>query len=164
MTKIGIISDTHSYLDDQVFEYFKDVDEIWHIGDFGSEEVLNKLEAFKPLKGVFGNIDYLEIRNRVPVRQIFMCEDVKVYMEHIGGYPGKYEKKVRENIIAENPALFLSGHSHILKIMYDNDHNLLHINPGAAGREGWHKVRTLVRIDIDGHEIKNPRVIELGKR
>ena len=164
MKKIGILSDTHSYLDEQVFEHFKDVDEIWHIGDFGSPEIVEKLRGFKPLKGVFGNIDPLEIRNEMPLREVFMCDDVKVYMEHIGGYPGKYEKKVKEKLMEEKPGIFLSGHSHILKVMYDEVMNCLHINPGAAGKEGWHKMRTIVRIDIEGNKISNLRIIELGKK
>jgi len=164
MKKIGLISDTHSYLDEKVFEHFKDVDEIWHAGDFGNAAIADELKAFKPLRGVYGNIDGYDIRSVYPEDLIFMCEDVKVFMKHIGGYPGRYEPGVKNTIIKEKPQLFISGHSHILKVMYDDKLQCLHINPGAAGLQGWHKVKTLVRFVIDGNQIKNCEIIELGKR
>ena len=164
MTKIGIISDTHSYLDDAVFKHFDACDEIWHIGDFGDDEVADKLKAFKPLKGVYGNIDDHKIRDHYPLYNSFLCEEVNVLMTHIGGYPPKYNNASRALIKQFKPQLFLSGHSHILKVMYDDAFKCLHINPGAAGKHGWHKVRTLVRIAIDGAMIKNCEVIELGVR
>ena len=164
MKKIGLISDTHSYLDEKVFEHFKDVDEIWHGGDFGNAAIADALKAFKPLRGVYGNIDGYDISREFPEELIFMCEDVKVFIKHIGGYPGRYAPGVKNTIIKEKPQLFISGHSHILKIMYDDKLQCLHINPGAAGLQGWHKVKTLVRFVIDGKQIKNCEVIELGKR
>ena len=164
MKKIGLISDTHCYLDEKVFEHFKDVDEIWHGGDFGNAAIAYALKAFKPLRAVYGNIDGYDISGEFPEELIFMCEDVKVFIKHIGGYPGRYAPGVKNTIIKEKPQLFISGHSHILKIMYDDKLQCLHINPGAAGLQGWHKVKTLVRFVIDGREIKNCEVIELGKR
>jgi len=164
MTQIGIISDTHSYLDDNVFKHFSNCDEIWHIGDFGSIEIANKLKAFKPLKGVYGNIDDSDIREEFPLVLFFKCEGVQVLMTHIGGYPQKYNTSSKLLIKQHKPQLFLSGHSHILKVMYDDSLKCLHINPGAAGFHGWHAVRTLVRIKIDGSIIKDCEVIELGSR
>ncbi|TKK65542.1 metallophosphoesterase family protein [Ilyomonas limi] len=164
MIKIGLLSDTHNYLDEAVFKHFEYCDEIWHAGDFGTIDIANKLRAFKPLKGVYGNIDGYDIRSEFPEQLHFQCEGVKVFMKHIGGYPGKYAPGVRNTIIAQQPQLFISGHSHILKIMYDDKLHCLHINPGAAGLQGWHKVRTLVRFVIDDTEIKNCEVIELGKK
>jgi len=164
MKKIGLISDTHSFLDEKVFEYFKDVDEIWHGGDFGNAAIADSLKAFKPLRGVYGNIDGYDISGEFPEELIFMCEEVKVFIKHIGGYPGRYAPGVKNTIIAEKPKLFISGHSHILKVMYDDKLQCLHINPGAAGLQGWHKVKTLVRFVIDGNQIKNCEIIELGKR
>ncbi len=164
MTKIGLLSDTHDFLDEQVFKYFEKVDEIWHAGDFGNMELAEKLASFKPLKGVFGNIDGQDIRSIYPENLIFNCEEVKVYMTHIGGYPPKYNSRSKAIIKENKPQLFISGHSHILKIMYDDKLNCLHMNPGAAGKQGLHKIRTLIRFDIDGADIKNCEVIELGKR
>lgn len=164
MKKIGLISDTHDYLDDAVFKHFADCDEIWHGGDFGTAAIADALEAAKPLRGVYGNIDGHDIRNRFPEDLIFTCEEVKVFIRHIGGYPGKYAPGVKDIIKKEKPQLFISGHSHILKVMFDPALNCLHINPGAAGKQGWHKVRTLIRFVIDGKEIKNCEVIELGNR
>ena len=164
MKQIGIISDTHSFLDDAVFKHFAHCDEIWHIGDFGDSALADKLSAFKPLRGVYGNIDGQEVRADYPLFETFSCEEVKVLMTHIGGYPPKYNAASKALIKEHQPQLFLSGHSHILKIMYDEAVQCLHINPGAAGKHGWHKVRTLVRIAIDGAVIKNCEVIELGGR
>lgn len=164
MVKIGLISDTHAWLDDAVFHHFKDCDEIWHAGDFGSMEVADSLSTFKKLRGVFGNIDDGKIREAFPEKNIFTIEEAKIFIQHIGGYPGRYEKGVKETIIEEKPQLFISGHSHILKVMYDDKLQCLHMNPGAAGKQGWHKVRTLLRFDIDGKDFKNLEIIELGKR
>ena len=159
MTQIGIISDTHSYLDENVFKHFASCDEIWHIGDFGTKDVAEKLKEFKPLKGVYGNIDEADIREEFPLIMSFRCEEVQVLMTHIGGYPPKYNAASKPLIRQHKPQLFLSGHSHILKVMYDDAFNCLHINPGAAGKHGWHAVRTLIRIKIDGSIIKNCEVI-----
>ncbi|MDE1191059.1 MAG: metallophosphoesterase family protein [Arachidicoccus sp.] len=164
MKIIGLLSDTHSYLPAQVFEHFKDCDEIWHAGDFGSYQIVEELKAFKPLRGVYGNIDGQEIRNEFPLENIFYCEKVKVLMKHIGGYPKKYAPGVKELIAKEKPQLFISGHSHILKIVYDNELHCLHINPGACGQQGWHQVKTLVKFVIDEKEIKDCKVIELGRK
>ena len=161
MTRIGLISDTHNYLDESVFEHFKNCDEIWHGGDFGTIEIADKLKLFKPFKGVYGNIDGMDIRSVYPEQLVFMCEGVKVMLRHIGGYPPKYNPDTKKEILIHQPQLFISGHSHILKVMYDKPINCLHMNPGAAGKQGWHKVRTLLRFTIDGAEMKDCEVIEL---
>ena len=161
MTTIGLISDTHHYLDEAVFEHFKNCHEIWHGGDFGTIAVAEKLQAFKPLKGVYGNIDGPDVRAVYPEQLEFDCEGVKVMMRHIGGYPPKYNPATKKEILIHQPQLFISGHSHILKVMFDEKLNCLHMNPGAAGKQGWHKVRTLIRFVIDGKEMKNCEVIEL---
>ncbi|MFT3681008.1 MAG: metallophosphoesterase family protein [Ferruginibacter sp.] len=163
MTRIGLISDTHGFLDEAVFNYFKDCDEVWHGGDFG-DGIAEPLKMFKPFKAVYGNIDNGAIRNEYPEQLVFMCEGVKVMIRHIGGYPPRYNPETKKELLLHKPQLFISGHSHILKIMYDDKLQCLHINPGAAGKQGWHKVRTLVRFVIDGNDIKNCEVIELGKR
>jgi putative phosphoesterase len=162
LTHIGLISDTHSYLDPTVFEHFKNCDEIWHAGDFGNVEIANELNSFKPLKGVYGNIDGYDIKSVYPEQLVFKCEKVKVMMRHIGGYPPRYNPETKKEILIHKPQLFISGHSHILKIMYDDKLNCLHINPGAAGKQGWQKVRTLVRFAIAGNDIKDCEVIELN--
>lgn len=164
MTRIGLISDTHNYLDEQVFKHFHNCDEIWHAGDFGTMAVADQLKAFKPLKGVYGNIDGYDVRSVYPVKLIWSCEEVNVYMTHIGGHPNKYVPGIKQELIASNAKLFISGHSHILKIIYDDKLNCLHMNPGAAGKQGWHKIRTIVRFAIDGSNIKDCEVIELGSR
>lgn len=164
MTRIGLISDTHGYLDEAVFEHFKNCDEIWHAGDFGSMEVIEKLRDFKPLRGVFGNIDDAGTRELFPEDLFFTCEGVNVFIRHIAGYPGRYAAGVKDKIVKNNSGLFISGHSHILKVMYDDKLQCLHMNPGAAGNHGWHQVRTLIRFDIDGKEMKHCEVIELGSR
>lgn len=171
MTRIGLISDTHSYLDEAVFEHFKNCDEVWHAGDFGSMSLVESLQKRLnisgkqvPLRAVFGNIDGNDIRNIFPEKLHFNCEGVKVFMQHIGGYPTRYAPGVKNEIAANQSRLFISGHSHILKVMYDDQLQCLHMNPGAAGKEGWHKVRTLIRFVIDGEQIKDCEVIELGKR
>jgi hypothetical protein len=164
--QIGLISDTHGFLDEKVFDYFKNCDEVWHAGDFG-EDVANRLNAESDrtvIKGVYGNIDDQEIRSEFPEQLVFMCEEVKVMMRHIGGSPHNYNPETRKELALHKPQLFISGHSHILKVIYDKKIDCLHINPGAAGKHGWHKVRTIIRFAIDGKEIKNCEVIELGKR
>lgn len=163
MTKIGLISDTHGYLDDSVFKHFKDVDEIWHAGDFGTIELADKLAAFKPLRGVYGNIDDKDVRLQYPEDLRFMCEDVDVWMTHIGGYPDKYSPRVKGIIYTKPPQLFITGHSHILKVMFDKKINCLYINPGAAGKQGWHRTQTLIRFCISAEKIHTLEVIELIK-
>lgn len=161
MIRIGLLSDTHDYLNPSVFEYFASCDEIWHAGDFGTAKVADSLQNFKPLRGVYGNIDGPDIRNRFPEEYVFTCEKVKVLMIHIGGYPPKYNPESKKAILLHKPDLFISGHSHILKIIFDDKLQCLHINPGAAGRQGWHRIPTMVRFSIEGREIKNCEVIEL---
>jgi putative phosphoesterase len=163
MIKIGLISDTHGYLDDAVFKHFKDVDEIWHAGDFGTIALADELAAFKPLRGVYGNIDDADIRLQYPENLRFYCEKVDVWMTHIGGYPDKYSPQVKRTIYTKPPMLFISGHSHILKVIYDKKINCLHINPGAAGKQGWHRTQTLVRFCISEEKIHTLEVIELVK-
>lgn len=164
MKRIGILSDTHGYLDAAIFSHFKHCDEIWHAGDFGTLEVAAQLQAFKPLRGVYGNIDGTDIRSAFTEELCFACEEVRVLMRHIGGSPPRYNPDTRASLGRHHPGLFLCGHSHILKIMYDEQQSCLYLNPGAAGKQGWHKVRTLVRLVIDGKEMKDCEVIELGKR
>jgi putative phosphoesterase len=164
MTRIGLISDTHSFLDENVFKHFEDRDEIWHAGDFGSAEIADRLSAKKPLKGVYGNIDGYDIRCRYPETLSWHCEDVSVMMTHIGGFPPKYNATVLKQLRAHPPQLFISGHSHILKVIFDPELDCLHMNPGAAGRQGWHTMRTILRFDIDKSQIINCEVVELGKR
>jgi putative phosphoesterase len=161
MKRIGILSDTHTFLDERVFVHFKDCDEIWHLGDFGSVEVADKLLAFKTLRAVYGNIDGGVLRMMFPLHNRFMCEEVDVWLTHIGGYPGNYAKEVKAELMKNPPRLFVTGHSHILKVQFDKKLNLLHINPGAEGKYGFHQVRTLVRLVIDGKDIKDLEVIEL---
>jgi len=164
MKTIGLISDTHGFLDEAVFKHFENCDEIWHAGDFGTIEVANQLNAFKPLRGVYGNIDGQDIRLQYPEHLRFECEELKVWITHIGGYPDRYSPRIREEIYRNPPGLFISGHSHILKVIYDKKISCLHLNPGASGKQGWHKVSTLLRFCISGEKIHNLDVIELAKR
>jgi uncharacterized protein len=164
MKRIGLISDTHDYLDDAVFKHFDKCDEIWHAGDFGTASIAEQLAAFKPLRGVYGNIDGYDVRSQYPEKLHFRCEDVNVFMIHIGGYPGRYAANVKAELLENPPQLFISGHSHILKVIYDDKLKCLHMNPGAAGKHGWHKVRTLIRFVVDGSNMKQCEVIELGSR
>ncbi len=164
MTTIGLISDTHSYLDEQIFKHFDHCDEIWHGGDFGNLELAERLSVFKPMRAVYGNIDEAKIREIHPENLFFSCEEVKVLMTHIGGYPPKYNSRVIPLLKQYKPQLFISGHSHILKVIYDENLQCLHMNPGAAGNQGWHKVRTLITFVIDGKDMKDCKVIELGKK
>ena len=164
MTKIGLLSDTHSYLDEAVFKHFESCDEIWHAGDFGNKAVADQLAAFKPLRGVYGNIDGHDIRAIYQEHLHFTCENVRVWMTHIGGYPGKYNPKISSALRRNPPDLFIAGHSHILKVIYDQKLSCLHLNPGAAGKEGWHKVRTLMRFSITDKKIHTLEIVELGNR
>ncbi len=164
MTKIGLISDTHGFLDPKIYDLFNEVDEIWHAGDIGSLEVLEALEQFKPLRAVYGNIDGNELRSRTPLVQQFICEELKVFMIHIGGYPGKYAVGIKKQLKDFSPRLFICGHSHILKIINDSDLNILHINPGAAGKYGFHQVRTAIRFSLDKGNIQDMEVIEFASR
>ena len=165
MKRIGIISDTHGYLDENVFAHFETCDEIWHAGDFGSIIVAQQLASKKPLKGVYGNIDDKSIRLEYPEQLVFQCEDVKVMMRHIGGSPPSYNPDTRNAMSFHRPQLFICGHSHILRIKRDvNFNNMLYLNPGAAGNQGFHSIKTIVRFDIHDHKNENMEVIELGKR
>ena len=163
MTRIGLLSDTHGFLDERVFDYFKDCNEVWHAGDFGIG-ILERLKTFTTFKGVFGNIDDQSIRHEFPEQLVFNCEQVKVMIRHIGGSPPNYNPETRKELAIHKPQLFISGHSHILKVIYDDTIDCLHINPGAAGKQGWQKTRTIIRFAIDGSAIKNCEIIELGKR
>lgn len=163
MKRIGLLSDTHGYWDKRYEKYFDDCDEIWHAGDIGTTELADRFAAMKTFRAVYGNIDGGDLRLMFAEKYRFKCEEVEVLMKHIGGYPGNYDPSIRGSLFARPPKLFISGHSHILKVMYDKTLNMLHINPGAAGVYGFHKTRTLVRFTIDGAEIKDLEVIELGE-
>lgn len=164
MKKILLLSDTHSHIDDTILKYVRQADEVWHAGDIGNLAVTDAIKAEKPLRAVFGNIDGNEARMEFPLNNRFLCEGLDVWITHIGGYPGKYNPAVREEISQNPPKLFICGHSHILKVQFDNKHNLLHMNPGAAGISGLHKVRTMLRFEIDGDKIQNLEVVEIGQR
>jgi uncharacterized protein len=151
-------------LDQAVFKHFAQCDEIWHAGDFGSAAIAEELAKFLPLRGVYGNIDGQDIRGSFPLQLSWTCEAVKVFMTHIGGYPGRYAPGIRDQLTSAEAGLFISGHSHILKIIYDDKLRCLHMNPGAAGKQGWHKARTIIRFAIDGPDMKDCEVIELGTR
>jgi hypothetical protein len=163
--KIGLLSDTHTFLDEKIFDYFSEVDEIWHAGDIGNLATADALEAFKPLRAVYGNIDGHELRIRYPEDQVFVQDGVSVWMTHIGGFPPRYEKRTKAIITKWNPKLFICGHSHILKIMPDIKRpGSLCINPGAAGIHGFHIEKTIVRFELKAEKIENLEVIKLGKR
>ncbi|MEW2921363.1 metallophosphoesterase family protein [Muricauda sp. ANG21] len=164
MTKILLLSDTHGHIDSTILKYAALADEIWHAGDIGSLSVTDKLKALKPVRGVYGNIDDHIIQKEFPEHNRFMCEGVDVWITHIGGYPGSYNVRMRDEIRMNPPKLFISGHSHILKVMNDKKLGLLHMNPGACGKHGFHQVRTMLRFVIDGKNISNLEVVELGKR
>ncbi len=171
MKRIGLLSDTHGYADPLLADYFKECDEIWHAGDFGTINLVNTLQASLEkmgstpvIRGVYGNIDGYDIRSEFPEKLFFTCEGVRVMMQHIGGYPNRYSIGVKQLLQQNQIQLFISGHSHILKVMYDDQLSCLHMNPGAAGKHGWHKVRTIIRFVIDGMDIKDCEVIELGNR
>lgn len=165
MIRVGLISDTHGYLDPKVQKYFEKVDEIWHAGDVGNISVIDDLRKIcKTVKGVYGNIDGQAVKHEFKEHNRFFCENVDVWITHIGGYPGKYDNRVKPEIFKNPPKLFITGHSHILKVMWDKNLNLVHFNPGAAGKTGLHKTKTLLRFAIDGNQIKNLEVIELGPK
>ena len=164
MTKILLLSDTHGFIDAQILKFIKQADEVWHAGDIGSIEVLDTIKKIKPVRAVFGNIDNQVIRAELPLDQKFTIDKTSVWITHIGGYPNKYDPRIKESIAKNPPQLFISGHSHILKVMHDKKLNLLHMNPGAAGKHGFHQVRTMLRFEIDSGKISNLEVIELEKR
>lgn len=163
MKRIGLLSDTHGYWDDRYKEYFADCDEIWHAGDIGTMEIAGRLAEIAPLRAVYGNCDGGDLRRLFPEKLCWDCEGAEVLMKHIGGYPGRYDPSIREQIHRRPPKLFVSGHSHILKVEYDRSLGLLHINPGAAGIQGWQTVRTLVRLTADGGRFKDLEVIEIPR-
>ena len=161
--KIGLVSDTHGLIDDKLLNFFKDADEIWHAGDVGDVSVIEKLEQLKPVKAVFGNIDGQDIRIRFKEHARFTVEGLDVWITHIGGYPGRYDSRVKLEILRNPPKLFITGHSHILKVIYDQKLNCLHINPGAYGKSGIHKIRTAVRFDITEGDVKNLEILEVER-
>jgi putative phosphoesterase len=162
--KILLLSDTHSYIDAQILKYVKLADEVWHAGDIGDLKVTDTIKKLRPLRAVYGNIDDNLARLEFPLDNKFTVENVSVWMTHIGGYPNKYNQRIREEIKLNAPKIFISGHSHILKVQYDKKLNLLHLNPGAAGNHGFHKVRTMLRFNIDKEQIKELEIIELATR
>lgn len=164
MTKILLLSDTHSYIDDKILKYVQQADEIWHAGDIGNLTVTDTLKSLKPLRAVYGNIDDDKARMEFPLNNRFFCEGVDVWITHIGGYPGKYNQNIRAEIQSNPPKLFICGHSHILKVQFDKKLNLLHMNPGACGTHGFHQVRTMLRFEIEGDKIQNLEIVELGNR
>src|SRR5690554_767964 len=164
MTRILLLSDTHGYMDEKILKYVRQADEVWHAGDIGSLEVTDSLQKLKPLRAVYGNIDDNRAQLEFPLDHRFYCEGVAVWMTHIGGYPNRYNPRIREEIQRDPPKLFISGHSHILKVMWDKKLGLLHLNPGACGIHGFHQVRTMLRFVIDGEDIKDMEIVELGKR
>ena len=163
MKKILLISDTHGYIDEKIVKYANNVDEIWHAGDVGDISVSDKLKKIKPLRGVYGNIDDQKIRAEFPLHNRFICEKVNVWITHIGGYPKRYNPKILEELKSNPPDLFICGHSHILKVMNDKELDLLHINPGAIGKNGLHSVRTMIQFEINGKKIENLSVIEFKR-
>ncbi|MGK0173926.1 MAG: putative phosphoesterase [Ulvibacter sp.] len=163
MTKILLLSDTHSYIDADILKYVKLADEVWHAGDIGDLKVTDAIAKLKPLRAVFGNIDDSKARLEFPLNNRFHCEEVDVLITHIGGYPGRYSPAIRDEIYKNPPRIFISGHSHILKVMNDKKRGILHMNPGAVGTHGFHKVRTMLRFEIDGNDIKNLEVIEFSR-
>ena len=162
--KIGVLSDTHGHLDERFFNFFKDCDELWHAGDIGTEDIVDRLQAFKPLVIVYGNIDGGKLRQICKEDEYFEREGARIFMTHIGGYPPRYNKESLQKIKAYRPSIFVCGHSHILRVMYDNSHKLLHINPGATGIHGWHKVRTAVRFEIADGIPRKMELFELPRR
>lgn len=164
MKRILLISDTHGHLDPKLLKHINDADEVWHAGDIGDMKVCDEILKLKPLKAVWGNIDGQRARQDYQENLIFLCEDVKVFITHIGGYPGKYNPQIKPLLISEKPDIFICGHSHILKVMYDKSLNLLHMNPGSCGMSGFHQVKTVLKFEIDKKEIKNLNVIELGPK
>ena len=164
MKKILLLSDTHSFIDDQILKFVKQADEVWHAGDIGNLNVTDTINKIKPLRAVYGNIDDKDARAEFPLDLKFTIENITIWMTHIGGYPNKYNLRIREEIKQNPPKIFISGHSHILKVQYDKKLELLHLNPGAAGKHGFHKIRTMLRFEVDKSDIKNLEIIELAKR
>jgi len=164
MTRIGLISDTHGYIEPKIFEFFESVDEIWHAGDIGEINISERLKKFKPLRAVYGNIDGQDVRSEYPENLRFKCEETDIWITHIGGYPGKYDRKVKTKLEKNPPDIFISGHSHILKVQYDENLDLLHINPGAIGNSGFHQVKTAVRFNIDGNNIKDLEILDIKRK
>jgi putative phosphoesterase len=164
MKKILLLSDTHSYIDQQILKFARQADEVWHAGDIGDLKVTDTLKKIKPLRAVYGNIDDKDARAEFPLDLKFTIENITIWMTHIGGYPNKYNLRIREEIKQNPPKIFISGHSHILKVQYDKKLELLHLNPGAAGKHGFHKIRTMLRFEVDKSDIKNLEIIELAKR
>ncbi|MBA5793222.1 metallophosphoesterase family protein [Flavobacterium sp. xlx-214] len=164
MKKILLLSDTHSYIDDRIVHYAEQADEVWHAGDIGDLKVTDTLKKIKPLQAVYGNIDDAKARTEFPLNNIFNCEGMKIWMTHIGGYPGKYSTRIKEGFLEFKPDIFICGHSHILKVQFDKQYNCLTMNPGAAGTHGFHQMRTMLRFEINQGKIQNLEVIELGKR
>ncbi|WP_047416115.1 metallophosphoesterase [Cellulophaga sp. Hel_I_12] len=164
MKRILLLSDTHSHMDDTILKYAKKADEIWHAGDIGNLVVTDTLQKLKPLRAVYGNIDDHKAQLEFPLDNKFMCEGVAVWITHIGGYPNRYNPRIKEEIKKNTPKLFITGHSHILKVMWDKKLNLLHMNPGACGKHGFHQIRTMLQFVIDGDSIKDLEIIELGQR
>ena len=164
MKKILLLSDTHSYIDEQILKFVKQADEVWHVGDIGNLEVIDRIKKLKPIRAVYGNIDNALIRSEYPLDNKFIIEKVTVWMTHIGGYPNRYDQRIKEEIKKNSPQLFISGHSHILKVMFDKKLNILHMNPGAAGKHGFHNVRTMIRFEIHEDKISKLEVIELENR
>ncbi|RLD37973.1 MAG: YfcE family phosphodiesterase [Bacteroidetes bacterium] len=164
MKFIGLLSDTHSYYHPKIESFFKDVDEIWHVGDIGDPEIYTRLSQFKPIRAVYGNIDGIEIRSKLKEIEIFYCENIKIFMTHIGGYPGRYQAGIKKKLQEEQVQLFISGHSHILKVMNDKSLNLLHMNPGAAGMQGIHKRITFLRFKIEGDRIEDLEVFDAPRK
>ncbi len=164
MKKILLLSDTHSFIDEKILKYVRLADEVWHAGDIGDLTVTDEIKKLKPLRAVYGNIDNDKARMEFPLNNRFFCEGVEVLITHIGGYPGKYNQAIREELKNNPPKLFICGHSHILKVQFDKTLNLLHMNPGAAGISGFHQVRTMLRFEIDGEQIKALEIIEMEKK
>jgi uncharacterized protein len=164
MTKILLLSDTHGHIDDVILKYLHMADEVWHAGDIGNLLVTDSIKKIKPLRAVFGNIDGQDARKEYPLVQNFMCEKMRICITHIAGYPNKYNAFAKKIILENKPNIFICGHSHILKVQYDKNLNVLHLNPGAAGKSGFHTVRTMLRFEINQDKIQNMEVIELGKR
>lgn len=162
-TSILLLSDTHGYIDNKILDYCRQADEIWHAGDIGTQDVIDQLQKIKPIRAVYGNIDGKELRQEFPLDQIFTVEGVKVWITHIGGYPGRYNQRVRSDLKRIAPKLFISGHSHILKVQFDRKNQLMHMNPGAVGKHGFHRVRTMLRFKIDGADLKDLEVIEMKR-
>ncbi len=164
MTKILLLSDTHGYVDEQILQYINEADEVWHAGDIGNLIVTDTIAKLKPIRAVYGNIDGDQARLQFPLDNKFRIESMDIWITHIGGYPNRYEKRIRDILKLKSPDILICGHSHILKIIYDKKFDLLHLNPGAAGKSGFHNVRTMLRFSIDGSKIENMEIIELEQR